>query len=150
MKKLIDVLYRRQNYLIGIAVFLALSAVSITVSKGQTKVNLSNYPILMIGLILISILLVIIYIKIDQDKIAKLTKKIKNTIEDQDKIIGSPENLLTKRQFEVYQLLVDGNSNKEIMGKLFIEQSTLKSHINQIYKKLHIKNRKELRSNIIN
>ncbi|MCL4159020.1 UNVERIFIED_CONTAM: hypothetical protein GTU68_024707 [Idotea baltica] len=32
------------------------------------------------------------------------------------------------------------------MSELFIEQSTLKSHINQIYKKLNIKSRHELKS----
>jgi len=42
MKKALDILYKRQGYLIGIAVFLALTAVSITVSNGQTKLNLSN------------------------------------------------------------------------------------------------------------
>jgi len=148
MKKVIDILYKRQKYLIGIAVFLALSAVSITVSNGQTKLNLSNYPILMIGLILLSILMVIVYINIDQSRIKALSNEIKksntNSPNEGEKIIS----ILTSRQYEVYQLIGEGKSNKEIMSELYIEQSTLKTHINQIYKKLNIKNRRELKSNI--
>ncbi len=57
-------------------------------------------------------------------------------------------NTLTERQREVYDLIISGRTNKEIMTELFIEQSTLKSHINQIYRKLDIKNRKELKLRI--
>jgi len=78
MRKAIDILVKKQNYLIGLAIFLALSAVSITVSKGQTSLNFSNYPILMIGLVLASIRLVLIYISIDQMKIEKLSSEIKS------------------------------------------------------------------------
>jgi DNA-binding CsgD family transcriptional regulator len=148
MKKVIDILYKRQNYLLGIAVFLSLSAVSITVNNGHTKLNLSNYPILMIGLVLISILLVFTYIKIDQSRIRTLSKEIK---ESKTNVQNEGEQIafiLTSRQYEVYQLIAEGKSNKEIMSDLYIEQSTLKTHINQIYKKLNIKSRKELRSNI--
>lgn len=55
-------------------------------------------------------------------------------------------NGLTERQREVYDLIISGKTNKEIMAELFIEQSTLKSHINQIYRKLDIKSRSELKS----
>ena len=55
---------------------------------------------------------------------------------------------LSDRQKEVYVLILAGKTNKEIMTTLFIEQSTLKSHINQIYKKLNIKSRRDLKSNI--
>ncbi|CAN0589399.1 unnamed protein product, partial [Ectocarpus sp. 12 AP-2014] len=54
-------------------------------------------------------------------------------------------NGLTERQREVYDLIISGKTNKEIMSELFIEQSTLKSHVNQIYKKLNIKSRRELK-----
>jgi DNA-binding CsgD family transcriptional regulator len=45
-------------------------------------------------------------------------------------------------------MIIVGKTNKEIMSELFIEQSTLKSHINQIYKQLNIKNRNELKSKL--
>jgi ATP/maltotriose-dependent transcriptional regulator MalT len=43
---------------------------------------------------------------------------------------------LTARELEVAQLIVQGFSNEEISKKLFISRSTLKTHINSIYKKL--------------
>lgn len=52
---------------------------------------------------------------------------------------------LSERELEVFNLLINGNSNKQICERLFIEQSTLKSHINRIYKKLDVNDRKSLR-----
>lgn len=145
MNKLIDILYKRQNYLIGLAVFLALSAVSITVGNGKTNLNFSNYPILMIFLVTLSIVLILIYIRIDNIRIEKLTNEIKDLATKKNDTFKKPVSELTSRQFEVYQLIASGKTNKEIMAELFIEQSTLKTHINHIYKKLDIKNRKELK-----
>jgi len=52
---------------------------------------------------------------------------------------------LTDRQEQIYHLIISGKSNKEIMSTLFIEQSTLKTHINQIYKKLNVRSRREIK-----
>lgn len=43
-------------------------------------------------------------------------------------------------------LIISGKSNKEIIEMLFIEPSTLKTHINKIYKILELNSRKELRA----
>jgi len=99
---------------------------------------------------MISILLVVVYIKIDQSRISLLSneiKKSKTNVQNEGEKIAS---ILTSRQYEVFQLIKEGKSNKEIMSSLYIEQSTLKSHINQIYKKLNIKSRRELKSNTNN
>ena len=146
MRAIIDLLYEKQKYLIGLAIFLALSAVSITVKDGHTSLNLASHPVLMIGLVALSLFLIIIYIKIDQSKITKLLNEIKSSSEVDDDPDNHPITLLTARQYKVYQLILNGKSNKEIMAELFIEQSTLKTHINQIYKKLNIKSRTELKS----
>jgi DNA-binding NarL/FixJ family response regulator len=53
--------------------------------------------------------------------------------------------LLSKRELKVLEQLETDLSNKEIAGVLCIELSTLKTHINSIYKKLEVKNRVELR-----
>lgn len=45
-----------------------------------------------------------------------------------------------------FDLIVAGKSNKEIIEKLFIELSTLKTHINKIYKTLEVSSRKEARA----
>jgi DNA-binding NarL/FixJ family response regulator len=52
---------------------------------------------------------------------------------------------LSRREIEVLELLHTRQTNKEIAAKLNIELSTLKTHINSIYKKLGISKRAELR-----
>ena len=56
---------------------------------------------------------------------------------------GKQPAMLSIKEQQVYGLIKEGKSNKEICSELFIEQSTLKSHINHIYKKLDIKSRKD-------
>lgn len=51
--------------------------------------------------------------------------------------------LLTTREKEILQLILDGKSNKEICSQLFIEQNTLKTHIKNIYKKTNCSKRDE-------
>jgi DNA-binding NarL/FixJ family response regulator len=50
---------------------------------------------------------------------------------------------LSKREIEVLQELVNGLSNKEISEKLFISESTTKSHISNIYTKLDVNRRSQ-------
>ncbi len=57
--------------------------------------------------------------------------------------LSKPETALTLKEARILELIMDGKSNKEICQQLYIEQSTLKSHINHIYKKLGISTRKE-------
>ena len=148
MKKVIDILIKNQRYLLGLAIFLSLFAVSITIGQGQIKLNLANYPVLMILLVIISIAFVLIYIGIDNYRIKNLSKEIKTLSKEGNNEHDNLLSELTTRQKEVYEQILSGKSNKEIMAELFIEQSTLKTHINQLYKKLNVKNRKELKSNI--
>lgn len=53
--------------------------------------------------------------------------------------------VLSAKELEVFNLIAEGKSNKEIAQVLFIEPSTVKSHVNKIYQKLGIKSRKEVR-----
>lgn len=50
---------------------------------------------------------------------------------------------LTTKQKEILMLLANGKSNKEIAQELYIELSTVKTHINSIYKQLQLSNRNE-------
>ncbi|MBC7862888.1 MAG: response regulator transcription factor [Bacteroidia bacterium] len=56
--------------------------------------------------------------------------------------------LLTRKEGEVYTLLMQNKSNKEIAGALFVEVSTVKTHINNINKKLNPLNRKNIKSSV--
>jgi DNA-binding NarL/FixJ family response regulator len=104
----------------------------------------------MLLLVGIGISLLLIYVNIDKLRINNLSIQIRKLSEEQPKNSQSKLAELTTRQKEVYDLILLGKSNKEIMTELFIEQSTLKSHINQIYKKLEIKSRRELKSDFSN
>ena len=51
------------------------------------------------------------------------------------------EEKLTDRELEILQLLTLGFRNKEIGDKLFISIPTVKTHIYNIYRKLHVQSR---------
>ena len=48
---------------------------------------------------------------------------------------------LTARETEVLQLIVGGNSNKEIAAALYISEATVKTHINSLLSKLGVTDR---------
>ena len=49
------------------------------------------------------------------------------------------EDILTTREIEIMKLIVDGKSNKEISGLLFISQRTVEKHKSNILNKLEMK-----------
>jgi DNA-binding NarL/FixJ family response regulator len=50
----------------------------------------------------------------------------------------SVSNLLSKREHDVLQHLVEGLEYKQIAEKLFISPATVRTHISKIYQKLHV------------
>ena len=50
---------------------------------------------------------------------------------------------LTNKELFILQQIVEGKSNKEIAAINYVEVSTIKTHINNIYSKLDLQNRKE-------
>lgn len=144
--RLKNILARYQKYLLIIALVLSSIAISIRSIDGEIKLVLHEYPVLIFLLIVLSSFLVAIYFRLNTRKISHLSQQIKEQAQIDHQDIDALLNQLTDRQREVYDLIVSGKTNKEIMAELFIEQSTLKSHINQIYRKLDIKSRRELKS----
>lgn len=55
---------------------------------------------------------------------------------------------LTAQEQKVVNAIKEGKTNKEIAAELFVSLSTVKTHINSIYKKLGVGSRKELLSKI--
>ncbi|MBN3958716.1 response regulator transcription factor [Nostoc sp. NMS8] len=51
---------------------------------------------------------------------------------------------LTPRELDVARLVAVGATNQEIAQKLFISESTVKTHINSIFNRLNLKNRSQL------
>lgn len=75
-----------------------------------------------------------VFINKKYQKSAKiLTEKI-----DYDKISTLE---ITTREYEVLQLISEGLSNKEIASKLFLSESTVKTHVSNLLLKLNAKRR---------
>lgn len=75
------------------------------------------------------------------------TSENPKTIEDTQTlcITHLKEAGLTSREIEIVIYILDGLSNKKIGEKLYISEATVKKHTNNLYKKLNIKNRSELK-----
>ena len=56
---------------------------------------------------------------------------------------------LTPREQEVLQLILSGKSNREIAGALFISESTVKTHVRNIFSKYDVGSRAELISTLL-
>lgn len=54
-----------------------------------------------------------------------------------------PKPLLTKREREVFELLVQDQTTKEIAAKLFISEKTVRNHISNTMQKLGVKGRSQ-------
>jgi DNA-binding NarL/FixJ family response regulator len=59
---------------------------------------------------------------------------------------SSPEQLLTRRELEVLVMVVGGASNAQIADRLVISESTVKSHVKNILRKLGARNRTQAAS----
>ncbi|MFC9996186.1 LuxR C-terminal-related transcriptional regulator [Nocardia sp. NPDC127526] len=55
--------------------------------------------------------------------------------------VRKPDTTLSPREIEVLRLVADGHSNREIGKRLFLSETTVKSHLVHIYSKLDVKSR---------
>jgi LuxR family transcriptional regulator, transcriptional regulator of spore coat protein len=51
------------------------------------------------------------------------------------------KSLLTNREREVFELLVQDKTTKEIAAQLFVSEKTVRNHISNVMKKLNVKGR---------
>ncbi|CAM3044640.1 LuxR C-terminal-related transcriptional regulator [Paenibacillus sediminis] len=59
---------------------------------------------------------------------------------------GSDQNskfLLTHREREVFELLVQDKTTRDIAGQLFISEKTVRNHISNVMQKLNVKGRSQ-------
>lgn len=84
---------------------------------------------LLISLLIISVLLNFIVIK--------KNKNLKNQSNSKEK--------LTSQEQKTLELILADKTNKEIASELFISVSTVKTHINNLYKKLNVTSREEVK-----
>ena len=51
--------------------------------------------------------------------------------------------LLSERELEVLECMVEGLTTQQISGRLFISENTVKTHVRHIFEKLEVSNRAE-------
>ena len=59
---------------------------------------------------------------------------------------SSSKEKLTSQEEKTLSLILNDKSNKEIASELFISVSTVKTHINNLYKKLNVTSREEVKN----
>ncbi|MFN3848542.1 MAG: response regulator [Spirosomataceae bacterium] len=61
----------------------------------------------------------------------------------QPQTLQNKENDLSERELDILKCLVNGDSYKMIASNCYISMGTVRSHINNIYKKLHVNSKSE-------
>jgi len=146
LTKITDLLYRRQKTIEIVAIFLFFSLVAFKFESKKVKLFWTDYPSVAILLALTTALIAVIWLRIEKQKTQLLIDSLQKENAEKSTKIESKLLELSLRQKAVFDLILKGKSNKEITAELNIELSTLKTHINQIYKILGIKNRRETKS----
>ncbi|MCB0722888.1 MAG: response regulator transcription factor [Ignavibacteriae bacterium] len=67
-----------------------------------------------------------------------------------DSFKRTDESPLSKRETEILELLCDGKNYKVIADQLFVSGNTVRAHIKNIYRKLHVSSRAEAVKKAIN
>lgn len=70
-------------------------------------------------------------------------------VSDLESTLSKLENPLTKREKEIVNYLFLGLPNKRISHKLHISETTVKTHLNNIFKKMKVHNRTQVVSTLI-
>ena len=81
----------------------------------------------------------------------RVLHRLKDIVRDRDahapdaRVDGVSE-LLSKRENEVFALIVEGCTNKDIANRLFISENTARNHVSHILHKLGVSRRSQLAS----
>lgn len=73
--------------------------------------------------------------------INKKTQKVTTVSNHEIDLVKVEELGITNREYEVLQHISSGLSNKEIANKLFLSESTIKTHVSNLLVKLNAKRR---------
>lgn len=60
---------------------------------------------------------------------------------DRDDDRRHPDGGLTRREWDILNLLAEGHSNREISRRLFLSEKTVKAHLAAVFRKLGVSNR---------
>ena len=134
---------RKQQVILGLSIFLSLSAIGCYSFNGQEAQWVwQKAPIVAVGLMLLAFFFIRTWLHLELEK---QKKQILQAFDSSEKNTqDSFYSLLSSREIEVLRLISAGKSNKEIASTLYVALSTVKTHINNIYKILEVKNRREV------
>jgi len=133
---------RKQEILITLSIFFALSSIGFSFDGKAFLWFWQRYPIIPVLFLLFVYFAVRYWLKLEIERQRQqIYSEYSQNIEPKQR--EDFKNLLSVREIEVLELISKGLSNKEISEKLFISLSTVKTHINNIYKILEVKNRRE-------
>lgn len=75
---------------------------------------------------------------------ASIARKVVESFRKPNPMHESPyEQVLTRRERAVLEMIAKGHTNKKIASELFISVETIKSHCHNIFEKLHVQSRVE-------
>ena len=72
----------------------------------------------------------------------RIARKVVQAFQQMGKSSKEIENL-TQRESEILSYVAKGYQDKEIAGKFFLSSETIRTHLRNIYKKLHVRSRTE-------
>ncbi len=71
----------------------------------------------------------------------EIERMIESSIKERIAILGEQ---LTPRENDIFRLLLDGLSTKEIAAKLHVSEQSVKLYLNRLFRKFNVKNRSQL------
>ncbi|MCL9806632.1 response regulator transcription factor [Flavobacterium amniphilum] len=134
---------RKQTLLMATAIFLAFTSVVFIFNGTQTMWLWQRHPYFAILLLLGALFCFKKWVAFEIEKQKEAIKQDYFKTQSGTETGEQVSKMLSEREKEVLNLIVKGLSNNEIANQLFISLSTVKTHINNIYKLLEVKNRRE-------
>lgn len=125
----------KQQFILAAGIFLAASSIGFSFQGKSFLWFWQEYPfipVLMLGFVFFAVKF---WLKLEIDRqreIIQINQASPNGL----------ETMLSEREKEVMQLISEGLSNREIAEKLYVSISTVKTHINNIYKILQVSDRR--------
>ncbi|WP_299461999.1 LuxR C-terminal-related transcriptional regulator [uncultured Microscilla sp.] len=127
----------KQNALLGISIFLVFLSTGFSFNSG-VQWFWQKAPYLALLFIVTGFVLIRWWMLLE---LQKQREAIMEAMQHPHK--KNWNDLLSVREREVMQLIASGKTNQQIADELFVALSTVKTHINNIYKILEVKNRRE-------
>lgn len=141
-------------YGLGLAINVFGVWVGGMVGSSLLSIGMEKYMISFIGIFIVIISMLIILPlnkhlanQLDYNEFILKLDHAKNT--DIGDYLKEAEAVLTKRELDVFSLLISGKTDAQISAELYITLHTIKTHNRSIYKKYHVANRVELIEKII-